>query len=63
MQTSNIVVGSDQGYALTTSGNWVSWVAFGLGHKRVGCIITNLSIYDLYKYKINIYYPPNRYNL
>ena len=29
----------------------------GLGHKWVGCIITHLSIYDSFIYKLIIHYP------
>ena len=38
---------------MSRGGNWVSQVDFKLGHKWVGHIIVQLSIYNLYKYKLN----------
>ena len=34
----------------------------GLGHKLVGCVITHLSIYDLFIYKLIIHYQTNSFN-
>ena len=34
----------------------------GLGHKWVECVITHLSIYDMFIYKLIIYYLPNPFN-
>ena len=38
------------------------WQMGGLGHKWVWCIITHLSIYDPFIYKLIIHYPPNSFN-
>ena len=43
-------------------GKWAGWVINGLGHKWVGCIITHLSIYDPFIYKLIIHYQPNPFN-
>ena len=41
---------------------WAGWVINGLGHRWVGCIITHLSIYDPFIYKLIIHYQPNPFN-
>ena len=49
-------------YTSTRGGKWAGWVINGLGHKWVGCIITHLSIYDPFIYKLIIHYQPNPFN-
>ena len=39
-------------YIIARGGKWAGLVINGLGHKWVGCIITHLSIYDLFIYKL-----------
>ena len=41
----------------------MDWVGFGLSYKCIGHIITHLSIYYLFSYKLNTYYPPNPSNI
>ena len=38
------------------------WQMGGLGHKWVKCVITQLSIYDQFIYKLIIHYQPNSFN-
>ena len=38
------------------------WQMGGLGHKWVVCVITHLSIFDQFIYKLIIHYPPNSFN-
>ena len=47
---------------LGRGGKWAGWVINGLVHKWVECLITHLSIYDPFIYKLIIYYPPNPFN-
>ena len=38
------------------------WQMGGLGPKWIGCVITHLSIYDPFIYKLIIHYQPNLFN-
>ena len=48
--------------AAARGGKWAGWVINGLGYRWVGCIITHLSIYDPFIYKLIIHYQPNPFN-
>ena len=41
----------------------MGWVGFGLSYKWVGHIITHLSIYHPFSYKLTIHYPPDPSNI